>query len=56
MFGHVVTDAASFFFAMDEDSNGTLDLKEVKQGLQAIRSDIAFISDKKIDEFVYCFL
>ena len=54
LFDIVVTDAASFFFAIDEDKSGDLDLKEIKRGLKELRGSVGggTITDRKIDDFI----
>lgn len=54
MFGIFIVDAASFFFAVDQDKSGDLTLAEIKRGLQEIRGEVGHgaVTDAQIEGFV----
>ena len=54
LFGISVVDAASFFFAVDQDKSGDLSLDEIKAGLQEINGEVGHgkVTNEQIDEFL----
>ena len=54
LFGISVVDAASFFFAVDQDKSGDLSLDEIKAGLQEINGEVGHgkVTNEQIDQFL----